>query len=131
MEVHMANVFQLQTTTALALGSIPVSGNSNTAKPRPEVSGRSLAHTTKLDKRQLACIAAQDLLGEVPCIPTLRQHAAHFCPAYLAIALAIPRELRAAIAAGENDTPFAELANFIRQSDTAIAAALATAFAIS
>jgi hypothetical protein len=101
-----------------------------TPKARTRISGASLAHS-KLDARQRACRAAQADHNEIHHTPTLRQRTAEFGVSvpYLQIARRLSPELREAIASGQDQTSFAELARCLDHAETAMATAIMTAIA--
>jgi hypothetical protein len=98
---------------------------------RPAISGRSIAHH-KLNNRQKACIAALAYRKEVEHLPTLRQFAAMFgvSPYQLRIALKLSSAVLEAVISGEVDKTFAELGRDLQHCETAMAAAIVTAFAV-
>jgi hypothetical protein len=87
------------------------------ASPRPRISGRGLARR-KLDAGQLACLAAQVVLHERPFDPSVRQAAKLFGVSvpYLMTALELSSAKRAAIASGEDTTPFTWISWWVKAS---------------
>jgi hypothetical protein len=78
---------------------------------RPKISARSISASRKLTAPMLACKAGMVLLAEAEHVPTVCGMAATFGVSipFVAFAMRLPPEVRAAIAAGDQSIPFAVL----------------------